>query len=150
METQNAARHEVEIELKGKTYTIRELDLKAYGDMENHLRSQHIKAYREAAVGVDQALVEETVVKLVKASYSDEELAEGMSSPTSLEYVAYLALRDNPDVATTLGVNLVNGQKPSVSRPGHRPLAVFQCKNELRFVASAGGYGINISRPAKR
>jgi len=99
----SAARREVSIELNGNPYTVRELDLRAYADMENFVRSQHIKAYRDSVGGnlthiVDPEIAEATVMKMVKASYTPEELGEAMGSPVAVEFVAYLALRHNPDV----------------------------------------------------
>lgn len=94
----NAERKEIEITLNGKRYTIRGLDLKAYGDAENFIRSNHIKAYRDSAKGVDPALVEQTVTTMVRAAYSPEELGECMAAPSMSEYVAYLSLRHNPGV----------------------------------------------------
>lgn len=94
----NPNRREVEITLKGKLYTIRELDLKAYGDAENYIRSNHIQIYRESAKDTDPKLREEIVSKMIRESYTPEELGAAMAAPSASEYVAYLSLRHNTGV----------------------------------------------------
>lgn len=88
----------MEITLNGKSYTIRELDLKAYGDAENYIRSNHIKLYRESAGETDPKLREEIVSKMIREPYSPEELGAAMAAPSASEYVAYLSLRHNVGV----------------------------------------------------
>lgn len=95
---ESAARREIEIELKGKTYTVRELDLAAYGEAENWVKSEHIRLYRENSVGVDPDKVEETVSKMIKSSYTPEELGAAVAAPSAAEFVAYLSLRHNPGI----------------------------------------------------
>lgn len=96
--TESAERREIEVELRGKNYTIRELDMKAYGDMENFIKSRNVRIYRENSEGVDPELVEASVMKILRSTYTPEELGDEMSTPGCLEYVAYLALRHNPGV----------------------------------------------------
>lgn len=94
----SVTRREIEIELKGKKYTIRELRLKEYGDAENFIRSMHVDLYRNSAEGVDPDKIEETVAKMIRAPYTPEELGEIMASPSCSEFVVYLSLRHNEGV----------------------------------------------------
>lgn len=98
MGTSNVTRREIELTLNGKPYTVRELDLKAYGDAENFIRSNHIKLYRESATETDPKLREEIVSKMIREPYTPEELGAAMAAPSASEYVAYLSLRHNAGV----------------------------------------------------
>lgn len=108
MEAQRPARREVEIILKDKPYTVRELDIRAYGDCENFVKSNHIRLYRENSAGVDPDKVEDTVAKMIKSSYAPEELAAAMAAPSASEYVAYLSLRHNPGVTRESMADIVD------------------------------------------
>lgn len=108
MGTSNSNRREIEITLNGKPYTVRELDLKAYGDAENFIRSNHIKIYRESARDTDPKLREEIVSKMIREPYTPEELGAAMAAPSASEYVAYLSLRHNVGVTRESIASLVN------------------------------------------
>ena len=94
----SAGRREIGIELNGKKYTIRELDLDAYGEIENFVKTKHVRLYRESARGVDPDKVEEMAIKIIKTSLSPEELGEQTSTIDCLLFSAYLGLKHNEGV----------------------------------------------------
>lgn len=98
MGTNNATRGKVDIMLKGKSYTVLELDLKELGDVENFVKSKYAKLYRQSAEGVDPEQREKRVMEILKTSYTAEELNTEMTAYDVLYYVCYLVLRHNPGV----------------------------------------------------
>lgn len=92
----SAGRREIEIEIGDKTYTVRELDLNAYGEIENFVKTKHARLYRESAVGVDPDRVDKAVMKIIKTSYTPEELGEEMSATDCVVFVAYQGMKHNP------------------------------------------------------
>jgi hypothetical protein len=94
----SGSRREVGIELKGKTYTVRELGLDEYGKIENFVKSKYARLYRESAAGLDPEKLEEQIMKTLKTAITPEELAAEMSATDCVAYVAYLSLRHNPGV----------------------------------------------------
>ena len=116
METTNAARGKVEIELKGKKYTLLELDLDEYGEMENFIKSKYARLYRQSADDVEPEEREAMVIKILKTPYTPEELAQEMNAVDCVSYAAYLMLRHNSGVTRESVKALVDQSTISVIR----------------------------------
>jgi hypothetical protein len=95
---ENAERGSVEIELKGKSYTLLALDLKEMGLIENFIKSKYARLYRDSAQGVDPKEREEQVIEILMKSYTPEELAVEMDAGDCLLYIVWLMLQDNEGV----------------------------------------------------
>lgn len=98
MESSNAERGSVEIELMGKKYTVLELCLKDLADIENFVKTKYARLYRETAVGLKQKDIEKSVKEILKTRYTPEEIGEEMESYDVQHYMVYVALRHNPGV----------------------------------------------------
>jgi len=94
----NAERGKVVIELKGKNYTLLELDLEELGDVENFIKTKYAKLYRESAQGVEIKEREEGVRRILRMHSTPEELAEEMEASDCLLYIIYLMLKNNPGI----------------------------------------------------
>ncbi len=94
----NAERGKVEVELKGKTYTVLELDLQELGEMENFVKSKYARLYRQSADGVKPAEREKQVMKILREPIDADRLSEEMTAYDCLYYAAYLMLQYNPGV----------------------------------------------------
>lgn len=94
----NAARREMPIELKGKKYTVRELDLDAYGEIENFVRAKYARLFRQSAIGMKPKDVNTEVMKIIRLRFTPEELGEEMSAADCIAFVGYLAIRHNPGI----------------------------------------------------
>jgi hypothetical protein len=94
----SAGRREIGIEIEGVTYTVRELDLHAYGLIENFLKTKRAKLYRESSVGMDPGTVNEMVMKIIKTDISAEELGAEATSIDCVVYTAYLSMKHNPGI----------------------------------------------------
>jgi hypothetical protein len=94
----SAGRREIGIVIKGKDYTIRELDLDGYGMLENFITTKHVRLYRESAIGVDPEKVEEAVMKIITKTFTAEELGAQTATSDCAKFVAFLCLRHNPGV----------------------------------------------------
>lgn len=92
----SAGRREIGIEIGDKTYTVREFDLDAYGQLENFVKTKHARIYRESAVGVDPDRVDKAVMKIIKTSFTPEELGEEMEATDCVIFVAYQGMKHNP------------------------------------------------------
>lgn len=119
----NITHREVEIELDGKTYTVRAFGLDDYGRIENFIKSKYAKLYRESAEGLDPEKVEQTVREILKEKYTPEELAEEQNAVDCLVYMAYLMMRHNKgitrdnfsEVATLSNLGIIRGAMDEVS-----------------------------------
>lgn len=96
--TGNAERGKIDVELKGKTYTLLELDLQELGEMENFIKSKYARLYRQSADGVDPEEIEKRVMEILRTPIDPDLLSEEMSTYDCLYYAAYLMLQHNPDV----------------------------------------------------
>ncbi len=94
----NEARRSVEIELGGKKYTVRELELDDIGEIENMIRSRNARLYRDISGDLDPELREQGVMKLLKSVVTEEEYSAEMTSGDCIMYAAYLMMRHNPGV----------------------------------------------------
>lgn len=92
----SGGRREIGIEIKGKEYTVREFDLDVYGDAENFVKAKYARLFRESAGKMSPKKVNEEVMKILRTSYTADELAEEMSATDCVVFVAYLAMRHNP------------------------------------------------------
>lgn len=96
--TGNAGRRELPVELKGKKVTVRELDLKAYGEIENFVKAKHARLFRLTAIGMKPKEINKEIMKIIKSSFTPEELANEMSASDCVFFMAYLAIRHNKGV----------------------------------------------------
>lgn len=94
----NAERGKIEVELKGKTYTVLELDLQELGEMENFIKSKYARLYRQSADGVKPAEREKQVMKILRTPIDGDRLSEEMDAYDCLYYAAYLMLQHNQGV----------------------------------------------------
>jgi hypothetical protein len=94
----NAERGSVEIELKGKKYTVLELSLKDLADIENFVKAKYARLYRESAVGLKQKDIEKAVKEILRTRYDPKELGEEMDAFDVQHYMIYVALRSNPGI----------------------------------------------------
>lgn len=94
----NAERGSTEIELRGKKYTVLELDLRELGDIANFIKSKYARLYRASAEGMKPKEREAAVREILRTKYTPDELNEEMSEFDVVHYVAFLSLRNNPGV----------------------------------------------------
>jgi hypothetical protein len=94
----SGARREIEIEISGKKYTVRELDLDAYGEIENFVKTKRARMYRESAAGMDPDRVDGKVMEIIKSNITPEELGEETSATDCVAFAAYLSMRHNPGI----------------------------------------------------
>jgi len=104
----NAERGRIEIELKGKKYTLLALDLREMGLIENFIKSKYARLYRESAQGVDPKEREDRVMEILRKSYSPKELAIEMDASDCLLYIVTLMLQDNDGVTYDNITNIVD------------------------------------------
>lgn len=104
----NAERGKVEVELKGKKYTLLELDLKELGELENFIRSKYAKLYRDSADGVKPSEREKRVLEILRTTYSADDLNVEMQAYDALYYVAYLMIRNNAGVTMDSLENIID------------------------------------------
>jgi hypothetical protein len=91
----SADRREIGIEIGDKTYTVRELDLDAYGAIENFIKTKYAKLFRESAGDMPTEEVNEEVMKIIKTSYTPEELGEEMDATDCVVFMAYQGMKHN-------------------------------------------------------
>jgi len=94
----NTERRTVDIPILGGTYTVKELTLGAQGEIENFIRSKYMRLYRESAIGMDPDEIHKRVMEILRADISIEELKDQMDTADCQLFVAYIAIRDNPDI----------------------------------------------------
>lgn len=101
----SAARREVEVQLRGKTFVVKELTLANYGEIENFIKSKYTRLYRESSAGFDPDETHKRIMEILKTDISTEELTDQMDATDVGMFVAYLAIRDNA------GIELENYQE---------------------------------------
>lgn len=92
----DAARKSVDVVLRGDNYTVRELTLDDYGEIENFLRTKYVRLYREFSSGIDPDELHKRTMEILRRDISVEELQEQMDSTDVSLFAAYLTIRDNP------------------------------------------------------
>lgn len=94
----NAARREMPVVLKGKKFTVRALDLDAYGEIENFIKAKNARLFRQSAVGMKPKEINIEVMKIIRSSFTPEELAEELKATDCSIFTAYLSIRHNPGI----------------------------------------------------
>lgn len=94
----NAARREMPIKINGRKLTVREIDLDAYGRIENFIKAKYARLFRESAVGMKLKDINKEVMNIIRSSFTTEELQQEMNMPDCIFFVAYLAMEHNPGI----------------------------------------------------
>lgn len=94
----SGARREIGIEIGGKTYTVRELDLDGYGEVENFVKTKRARLFRESAGNMPPKKVNEEVVKIIRTNITGKELGEESQAIDCGLFIAYLAMRHNQGI----------------------------------------------------
>lgn len=94
----SAARREVTVTIRDKNYTVKELTLGNYGEIENFIKSKYVRLYRESAVGLDPDEIHKRVMEILRTDVDPDELTDQMDATDTKLFVAYLAVRDNTEI----------------------------------------------------
>lgn len=89
----NTGRRSAIVNIKGVDYTVHELLIDDYGEIENFIKTKYVRLYRESAAGLDPDEIHKRVMEILKTDISAEELQEQMDSTDCQLFVGYLAMR---------------------------------------------------------
>lgn len=94
----SAARREVTVSIRDKNYTVKEITLGNYGEVENFIKSKYVRLYRESAAGSDPDETHKRIMEILRTDVDSDELTDQMDATDVKLFVAYLAVRDNADI----------------------------------------------------
>lgn len=106
----NTARRTTVVNISGTDYTVKELLLDHYGEIEDFVKTKYVKLYRESAVGLDPDEIHKRVMEILKSDVGIEELKEQMKSAPVQLFTAYIAIRDNPGITLEICKDLLDSE----------------------------------------
>jgi len=101
---QDSSIRSVTITIKGKEYTLRELDYDCLASFETFIRSQRLKIVSEAMAGADSEERSAARMDVLRTPIEGSEIDKEMMTFNGARYIIWLAMQDNPGV-TQAAVN---------------------------------------------
>lgn len=94
----SAARREVTVTIRDKNYTVKELTLGNYGEVENFIKSKYVRLYRGSALDLDPDEIHKRVMEILRTDVDSDELMDQFDATDTKVFIAYLAVRDNTEI----------------------------------------------------
>ena len=94
----SASRKSVEIELKGKKYTVLEPNINELAMFESYVRSSRLALYLDAAKNIDSKERQEMVQAILKTPIEGEDIQAELQSLDGMRYMLFLVMRHNPGI----------------------------------------------------
>lgn len=92
MGTDNERRRTLELDIKGKPYTLTEFSAKDLADFEKHILERRVRQFRELSEGMDEAVRLATMGDMIKAGLPDMQVLDEMNSMLGVLFLLHKSL----------------------------------------------------------
>jgi len=96
--TENIARNEIDVTLKGKKYSIREPNIDELTMFENRVKSDRLKMFMAASGDIELKDRIRMVADILKEPMSANDIQAELTTLSGVRYMLYLVMRHNPDI----------------------------------------------------
>ena len=91
----DARRRTVQLDIKGKSYTMTEFSARDLADFEKHVMEEKVRQFRELSEGMDESIRLKTMSEMIKTGLPDMEILDHMTTMSGSVFLLHRSLSYN-------------------------------------------------------